>query len=130
MAVERIAYYQYVKTGKITDRWLSMNDFHYDKIMSDKKCEAYSHRFPVYKYEGLTVIDGVITIWPNEDNLIRVNCYEHGTRNLFARFYYWEYGTDDRYMNVINGRIAAKMRELGIEIIKPEVVNENDDSND
>ena len=121
MAIERIAFYQYEKTGTITERWLDAHDFHYDKIFSDKDCEAYSTRFPVYYYEGITVLDGVITIWPSEDNLIRVNVYEHNTRNHYARFYYWEYGTDDKYMSVINNKIMNKLKELDIKVIPPEV---------
>lgn len=127
MAVERIAHYEYVKTGEITQRWLDLNDFHYDKIMSEKDNEAYSHRFPVYKYEGITLVEAVITIWPDDDNYIRVNCYDRGTRNLFARFYYWEYGTDDRYMAIINNKIRRRCNELGIEIIPPQIEEETND---
>ena len=121
MAVERIANYEYIKEGKITERWLDLNDFHYDKILSEKGNDAYSHRFPVFKYEGITLIEAVITIWPDDNNWIRINCYDKGTRNLFARFYYWEYGTDDRYMTVINNKIRRKCEDLGIQIIPPEV---------
>lgn len=124
--VERIAFYQYLIEEEITDRWLDIHDFHYDKYMSDKDVPAYSHRFSVYKYEGLTLIDGVVTIWPTDNNMIRINCYEHNTRNLFARFYYWEYGTDDKYMNIINGRVLAKMKELNIKVVKPEERDNNE----
>ena len=47
MAIERIAYYTYKKEGQITERWLNLHDFHYDKIFSDKDCDAYSLRFPL-----------------------------------------------------------------------------------
>ena len=119
----RMANYQYVKTGKITEKWLNYNDFQYDKIMSDYDGPAYSHRFPAYKYEGTTVLDAVITIWPSEDgsdNVIRVNCYEHNTRNYFARFYYWEFGQDNEIMSIINRKIERRMNDLGIDIIIPE----------
>lgn len=120
MAVERIANYSYIKTDEVTDRWLNLNDFFYDKIMSEKDNEAFSHRFPVYKYEGITLVEGVITIWPKDNNYIRINCYDKGTRNLFARFYYWEYGTDDKFMEIINNKIRRRCEELGIQIIPPE----------
>lgn len=121
MAIERIAYYEYKLDKEVTKRWLDEHDFNYDKIMSSRDCVAYSVRFPVYKYEGLTVLDGVITIWPDDGNRIKVDCFEHNTRNHFARFYYWEYGKDDRYMEIINNRVNAKLRELRIEVIEPEI---------
>lgn len=117
--MERMAEYEYVKTGRVDEQWLTANGFTFDKIRSDKECDAYTYRFPVYKYEGTVVLDGEITIWPDENNMIRINCYEHATRNIFARFYYWEYGTDDTYMEVINRKFERKLEEFGVQIIPP-----------
>lgn len=124
MSIERIAYFEYTKEDDITEKWLNEHGFFYDKMLSDKDDPAFSLRFPVYKYERLTTLDGFITIWPS-DKTIKINCYEHNTRNYFARFYYWEYGQDDKYMMVINSNISAKLRELGIKATRPQEEEEN-----
>lgn len=125
-----MANYKYIKPTDVTDEWLEANDFKYDKFVSDRDCPGFIHRFPVYKYEGSVLLDGQITIFPtikDKEDQIRVNVYEHGTRNIFARFYYWEYGTDDEMMRIVNNYIYRELKKMGIKVIKPDGEEQIDD---
>lgn len=102
------------KKENITKKWLLSHDFYYNRILSDEsqKIEAYSYRFPVYKYNIYTTLECEFTVILGEPN-IRIDVFDYGTRDRYAPFYYCEYGNYDKILNIIMNNIKKKAKQLG-----------------
>lgn len=116
--LDQLPYYTYSK-DKISKKWLDKNGFYYNKILSDSDDEAYSLRFPVYKYGDFICIDSEITVFYKSKD-IRVDCYDHNTRNCYARWYCREFGNDNTLISIIASQVEKKLKELNIKINYPE----------
>lgn len=97
----------------ITKKWLLSNGFCYNKLFSSSDTEVYTYRFPVYEYEGLTVLEGEFKVVLGEDE-ISVNVYDYNTNDKYAPFYYCEYGNYDSMLRKIYGKIGRKLKILKI----------------
>lgn len=98
----------------ITKKWLQSHDFYYNKVFSDEieRIDAYSYRFPVYKYGTYTTLECEFTVVFGESN-IRVDVFDYGTRDRYAPFYYYEHGNYDKILNIVVNNIDKKVKQLG-----------------
>lgn len=89
----------------MTKKWLKEHGFRHNRIFSDKDMEAYSVRFPVYRY-GMTIsLECEATVILGEDGVI-LNVYDYGTRDKYAPFYC---GTYNKTMNIIWDNITKQL---------------------
>ncbi len=98
----------------ISKEWLMANGFKYSKSLSDEKTHVYTYRFPVFKYERMTVLECELNI-SLEDGEVKLNVYDYGTNDKFAAFYYCEYGNYDKMLQIIWNKIEYMLGKLQIE---------------
>lgn len=110
----------------ITKSWLQSHNFYYSKIFSDDETDAYSYRFPVYKYMSRYTLECEFTIILNE-NVLMINVYDYGTRDKYAPFYYYEYGNYDTIMKEIYKNIEKQLKQFNI-TLESDIKN-NEDNN-
>lgn len=105
---------RYIKKN-ITKEWLSQNNFRYNRFLSENYEEnIYSHRFPIYKYAGHTILECEISVKQNTGE-ININVYDNGTYVIYPPFYYKEeYKNYSKFVDELNQKIIAKLKELGI----------------
>ena len=87
------------------------NGFRYNKNLSTEESNIYTYRFPVYKYEKLTVLECELTLFV-EDGTVIVNVYDYGTNDKYALFYYCEYGNYDKMLKIINEKVYKELKKL------------------
>ena len=87
-------------------------------ILSDVDCDAYSLRFPVYRYGDFICIDSEITVFTKTKE-IRVDCYDHNTRDCYARWYCRDVGRDETLMTLVTSQVEKKLKSLGIKMELP-----------
>lgn len=107
---------EYIKHN-VTQEWLKLNGFRYNKIFSDDGDEAYTYRFPVYKYGDFVTLECEIIIL-KQSGETKINVYDYNTRNKYAPFYNCEYGNYDNMLNKIKGRIEKELDRLNIKILR------------
>lgn len=115
--LEQLPNYIYSK-DRITKKWLDRNGFLYNRILSDVDCDAYSLRFPVYRYGDFICIDSEITVFTKTKE-IRVDCYDHNTRDCYARWYCRDVGRDETLMTLVTSQVEKKLKSLGIKMELP-----------
>lgn len=98
--------------GKVNKEKLLLKNFHFSGMKSEDFCEIYSYRFPVYEYKGHIVLYCELMLDKDTSDL-SIYVFDKNNR-LFAPFYYSEYGSYDKILNVININIISKLAELGI----------------
>lgn len=98
----------------ISKEWLMENGFKYSKSLSDEETHVYTYRFPVFKYERMTVLECELNV-SSEDGEVKINVYDYGTNDKYAPFYYCEYGDYDKMLKIIWEKINAVFRKLQIE---------------
>lgn len=103
---------KYVKHD-ITKEWLKSNGFRYNRIFSDEESEAYTCRFPVYKYGDFVTLDCEFIILIKTGEVI-INVYDYNTRDKYASFYNCEYGNYDKILIIINEKIEKALDRLNI----------------
>ena len=96
----------------VTKKWLLSHDFYYNKIFSDEDFDAYSYRFPVYKYGTYTTLECELTVILG-DNHLRINVYDYNTRDKYAPFYCCDYGNYDKILDTLVKNIDKKIKQLG-----------------
>ena len=102
----------YIKKN-ITKEWLISNGFHYNRLFSDSDTNVYTYRFPVYKYERFAILECELKVILGENN-VYINVYNYNTINIYAPFYYAEYGNYDVVLKEIWRKINKELKRLGI----------------
>lgn len=97
----------------VSKEWLVTNGFRYSKNLSDEETSVYTYRFPVFKYERMTVLECEINI-SLEDGEVKLNVYDYGTNDKYAAFYYCEYGNYDKMLKIIWDKIEHMLNKLQI----------------
>lgn len=97
----------------VSKEWLVANGFRYSKNLSDEETSVYTYRFPVFKYERMTVLECEINILL-EDGEVKLNVYDYGTNDKYASFYYCEYGNYDKMLKIIWDKIKYMLNKLQI----------------
>lgn len=100
--------------NNISKQWLLANGFHYNRIFSNEEDEVYTYRFPVYKYNGFTILECELRVVLGDNNIL-VDVYDYNTINRYAPFYYQEYGNYTIMLKDIWNRINKKISKLQIE---------------
>lgn len=98
----------------VSKEWLVTNGFRYSKNLSDEDTSVYTYRFPVFKYERMTVLECEINI-SLEDGKVKLNVYDYRTNDKYAAFYYCEYGNYDKMLKIIWDKIDYMLKKLQIE---------------
>lgn len=101
------------KKDNITKEWLLANGFRFNRLFSDEESEVYTYRFPVYKYDGFSVLDCELKIMLGR-NKVLIDVYDYNTINRYAPFYYQEYGSYDKILEEIWKKINKVVRKLDI----------------
>lgn len=101
------------KKDYITKEWLLSNGFRFNRLFSDEESEVYTYRFPVYKYDGFSVLDCELKIMLG-GNKVLIDVYDYNTINRYAPFYYQEYGSYDKILEGIWRKINKVVRKLDI----------------
>lgn len=101
------------KKDNITKEWLLSNGFRFNRLFSDEESEVYTYRFPVYKYDGFSVLDCELKIMLG-GNKVLIDVYDYNTINRYAPFYYREYGSYDKILEEIWKKINKVVRKLDI----------------
>ena len=98
----------------VTKDWLHKNGFKYDGFKSTVDNNVYSKRFPIYKYIGITVLEGCISI--NEsDGDVQVDVYENcNTYSPYPPYYDREYGTTKEVIDIAEKKIFWQLKKLKI----------------
>lgn len=110
--MDKLAKTTYIKKN-VTKQWLKSHGFRYNHILSYGEDDVYSYRFPVYKYGKFTTLECEISIILGEDE-IRINVYDYGTSDIYAPFYYCEYGNYDKILKVVWKNIQKQLDILKI----------------
>lgn len=110
--MDKLADTTYIKLNA-TKQWLLSHGFRYNRQLSDDESEVYTYRFPVYKYEKFTTLEGEFCIVLGDDE-VKINVYDYGTSDRYAPFYYCEYGNYDAILRIIWRNIEKQLRNLGI----------------
>ena len=97
---------------KTTKDDLYNKGFHYNKMMSDDVTDCYSLRFPVHRYKKSTVLECEITVELQTGNVI-TNVFNYGTNDVYAPYYYIEYGSYP-IIDSVNAAIKAQYKKLGV----------------
>lgn len=116
--MKRIVDRKYIKED-ITKEWLDANRFRYSKMHSDTYSDAYTYRFPVYKYGIFTILECEIVIYLDNGE-VRINVYDNNSSNKYAPFYYEEYGNYDKLLVIIHEKIEKMLNKFEIEEAKGE----------
>ena len=87
--------------------------FKYNRIFSGADEDAYTYRFPVYKYEDVCTLECEIIIFL-QSGIAKLNVYDYNTRNMYAPFYHRSYGNFDKILELINKRINKELTRLNI----------------
>lgn len=104
----------HTKKSDMTLEWLK-EYFGFSEPLSDNRCSVYLRRFPAFKWNGIVLLDAEIKAsYPNKG--IEVNCYDYGTNNPYAAFYYVDCGDYTKLLESIDKRILAEFKKLGISI--------------
>lgn len=98
----------------ITKSWLNKNHFKYSSFLSEKDSDCYTLRFPVYRWQVITTIEAEIKVFLQQ-NIIKLDLYDGQTRDIYAPYYYQEFGNYDSIMNKINDAINEKLTKIGID---------------
>ena len=101
----------------LSKEWLITNGFRYSKKLSNEETNIYTYRFPVFKYERMTVLECELAV-ALEDDEIKINVYDYGTNDKYAPFYYCEYGNFEKMLIIIWKKIDTVLNKLQIERIK------------
>lgn len=93
-------------------KWLEKNEFRYNKVLSSvNEGDVYVLRFPVIFWNMYATIEAEIS-FNITDNIAHINCYDKGTRSIYASWY----SVDNAHMDIvnkINSIIYKKLDELG-----------------
>ncbi len=81
----------------------------------DNSFDAYTYRFPVYKYNKAPLIFCKIGV-DEETNMVWYNVY-NADGSLYSPFYNREYGVNS-LLSGIEKNILIKLKELGAEIVR------------
>lgn len=104
----------------LSKSWLDKNGFKYNKSLSSKEDgEIYTMRFPVLSWNLYITVEAEIMV-NFTDNLIHINCYDRGTRNLYGAFYYYDYGNYTETLDKIDKEINNKIKKLKLIKIEKE----------
>lgn len=103
---------KYIKKG-LTKEWLLSNGFRYNRQFNIIDTETYTCRFPVYKYEGFTILECELKVNLGEDD-VHINVYDYKTINKYAPFYYMECGNYTVMLKEIWQKINKELKKLGI----------------
>mgnify|MGYP003314232537 CR=1 FL=1 len=101
----------YIKKSIITKSWLNKNDFLFSKIFSDEEDDVYYYRFVVWRYGNAGVLEAEIRISTSGE--VKVNCFDYGTRNIYASWYCRDFGNND-VVTQIDEKIRKELERLGI----------------
>ena len=110
--MDRLIKKNYVKK-KPTKTWLYNHGFKHSKIISDEFVDAYTYRFPVYRYNMLILLECEILIFLQTGE-VRLNVFDNNTRDVYAPFYCYEYGGKNSVLIQINNKIERELKKLGI----------------
>lgn len=113
ISITNISNTSFIKNN-ISKQWLLANGFHYNRIFSNEEDEVYTYRFPVYKYNGFTILECELRVVLGDNNIL-VDVYDYNTINRYAPFYYQEYGNYTIMLKDIWNRINKKISKLQIE---------------
>jgi len=97
----------------VSKEWLIANGFRYNRNLSDDETHIYTYRFPVFKYERMTVLECELSISIGNDE-VKINVYTYGTNDKYAAFYYCEYGNYDKMLKNIWNQIEHMLNKLQI----------------
>lgn len=110
--MEFIAYNTYKKPkNKITHKWLMDNGFYASKIYTTTDYQAWTKRFPAYKFGNSIVIEAEIVIY--SDGEVVVNAFDGSSRSRWASFYSMDV-TNSVPLEVVTEKIKNTLKELGI----------------
>lgn len=98
----------------LSREWLTNNGFRYNRNLSDDEIHIYTYRFPVFKYEKMTVLECELSI-ALEIGEVKINVYDYGTNNKYAPFYYCEYGNYDKVLKIVWDKIKYILNKFQIE---------------
>lgn len=114
--MDKLAGATYIKPNA-TKQWLLSHGFRYNRQLSDDDSEVYTYRFPVYKYEKFTTLEGEFYIVLGDDE-VKINVYDYGTSDRYAPFYYCEYGNYDAILRIIWRNIEKQLNNFEIKKVR------------
>ena len=98
----------------LNKNWLDRYYFRYNRALSSKEDgDVYTMRFPVMNWETYITVEAEIMI-NIKDNIIHINCYDKGTRSLYAPWYSYIYGNYGTVIEDINNIVEEKIKKMGI----------------
>ncbi|MBO7078655.1 MAG: hypothetical protein J6W64_02445 [Bacilli bacterium] len=98
-------------------KYLEENNWFYSKaLFIEEKENVYRHKFPVYKYKNGTnvILEGEFILYSESGN-VNVNVYNRNSGDLYAPFYFYEYGDFTPILDVVHRNINKEAAKLGIE---------------
>lgn len=96
----------------LSKNWLLKNYFRYSPSLSNSDDgDIYTLRFPVMSWNVYVTVEAEIMINAKE-NLVHINCYDKGTRSLYAAWYSYYYGDYTEVVDKINDVIYQKIKKL------------------
>lgn len=113
--MKRITENRYIKRN-VTKDWLKQNNFHYSRIYSDIETEAYTYRFPVYKYNAKVILECELVLYEDTGE-VKINVYDNNYNSKCAAFY-CESNVYNKFVSKIEKKIKNEIRKLGIQKIK------------
>lgn len=99
---------------RISKNWLEKNGFRYNKVFSSSEDgEIYTMRFPVISWNMYVTVEAEI-LFNFTENIAHINCYDKGTRSLYAAWYSNYYGDYTPIIDKINEIIEKKVKKMGL----------------
>lgn len=102
----------YHASGNIDSKWLSDNDFLFNRALSDEKDRVYVHRFVVLRWGLSTTLEAEMQLHMI-DQTVTIDVYDGSgySRGKYAPFYY---GADNYFITEIMKSIVRECKKLGI----------------
>lgn len=102
------------KIENYSKEYLKSCGFRYRKATCKDDIDTFIHRFPVYKYNGKSTIDCIITVNPKDGEVFITVIQQDGS--IYAPFYTNDYGNFEVILNTINKAILCEFTRLSISV--------------
>lgn len=106
------------KIQNYSKEYLKSYGFRYRKASCKDDIDTYTYRFPVYKYNGQSTIDCIITVNPQDGEVFITVIQQDGS--IYTPFYTNDYGNFGTILNVINMIILHEFTRLSISVVNEE----------
>lgn len=104
------------KMKNYSKAFLQSHKFRHSGFLSNSEEDIYTYKFPVHFWNKTPTVECEISVSATTGNT-NINVYNSGTKELYAAYYYCEYGVNN-IINQIQERIVKVIKELNIEKVK------------